>query len=111
MCNLQFDILLGLLLDLQKQNRRIIKRLKTMSEQLDTLTAQVTAIETVDQSVIALLGGLKTQLDAAIASADPPAALQALSDRLATQAQALSDAVLANTPGEPVIPATPVDGA
>lgn len=100
---------------LERQNRRILKRLKAMSAQLDVLTAKVTEIETVGSSVIALLAGLKTQLDEAIASADPPAALQALSDRLSAEAQALSDAVLANTPaevelGEPPVEPEPIPG-
>jgi hypothetical protein len=75
----------------------IQERLSIMSKTLDDLTAKVEAIETVGASVIALLAGLKAQLDAA---GTDPVALAALSERLDVEAQALSEAVVANTPAE-----------
>lgn len=68
-----------------------------MANELDNLKAAVAKDTEVDSSAITLLNGLKAQLDAAIASNDP-AQLQALSDQLGTNAQALADAVTANTP-------------
>jgi hypothetical protein len=77
----------------------ILYRINIMSAQLDDLVTKVDAIETVADSAIALLTGLKTKLDEAIASGNP-AALTALSERLGAQAQELADAVTANTPAE-----------
>lgn len=64
-----------------------------------TLAAAVTAQGTVIQSAVTLLGGLKAQLDAAIAAANngDSAALPALSAQLDAQTQALAAAVSANT--------------
>ena len=78
---------------LQELNTRITKMAKT----LDDLVAQVAALTTVDDSVVALLTDIKARLDAAIASGDPTK-IQALSDALAAQTQRLADAVVANTP-------------
>jgi len=65
---------------------------------LDDIVAKVSALTTVDDSVVALLTDLKTKLDAAIAAGGDPAKLQAISDALGTQTQRLSDAVTTNTP-------------
>lgn len=64
---------------------------------LDDLTAAVAAEDTVVDSAITLLQGLKAALDAAIAS-NNPAALTALSNSIGAKTKALSDAVVANTP-------------
>lgn len=85
------------LADLRQALSVINLRVNTMSEQLDTLTAQVAAIETVGASAIALLHGLKTALDEAIAANDP-AALTALSTRLEAESGALAAALTENTP-------------
>lgn len=81
--------------------RRLEDFLQTLEQKimatLDDLTAAVARNGDVTQSAITLLQGLKGQLDAAIASGDP-AQLQALSDQLGSQDQALADAVTANTP-------------
>jgi hypothetical protein len=66
-----------------------------MSSQLDTLTAEVTQVETVDQSAIVLIKGLADQI---AALKNDPAAIQALSDRLKASSEALAAAVTANTP-------------
>jgi hypothetical protein len=64
---------------------------------LSDLQDKVAALKTVGDSAIALLNGLKAALDAAIASNDP-AALQALSDSIGSETDALAAAVSANTP-------------
>ena len=63
---------------------------------LTDLQDKVAALKTVGDSAIALLNGLKAALDAAIASNDP-AALQALSDSIGSETDALAAAVAANT--------------
>lgn len=62
---------------------------------LDNLAAQVAANTTVIESAVVLLGGLKVQLDAAIASGDP-VRMQALSDALAADDAKLAAAIAAN---------------
>lgn len=64
---------------------------------LDDLQAAVTAESTVIDSAVALLSGLKVQLDAAIAAGNP-AALTQLSTDIGAATQKLADAVTANTP-------------
>jgi len=76
----------------------ILSKLETAMATLDDVVAKVQALTTVDDSVVALLGDLKTKLDAAIAGGADPAKLQALSDALGAQTQRLSDAVTQNTP-------------
>ena len=71
---------------------------------LDTLTTEVTEATTVMASAATLIAGLKTSLDDAIAklnAGDNGAALDALSTSLDTSANALANAVAANTPAEP----------
>lgn len=70
-----------------------------MANELEDLKAAVAKDTQVDQSAITLLNGLKTALDAAIASGDP-AQLKALSDQLGTNANDLAAAVAANTPAD-----------
>lgn len=69
-----------------------------MAANLDELTAEVERNTSVDQGAIALLEGLKAQLDAA---GNDPAKLQALKDQLAASSDALAAAVTANTPADP----------
>lgn len=78
-------------------------QVEAMSEALTTLTDRVSEIETVADSAIALLGGIKAALDEAIAANDP-AALSALSERLAAQTDELALAVAANTLADPENP-------
>lgn len=70
----------------------------------DDLVAQVTKLETVQSSAVALLAGLKQKLDDALALGDPAviqAAIKDITDRLAIDQQKLADAILANTPSAP----------
>lgn len=71
-----------------------------MSQVLDDLTKNVTAITNAAESAITLLGNIKTKLDEAIAANNngDATALQALSDTLGTETQHLTDAITANTP-------------
>jgi hypothetical protein len=80
-----------------------------MSQELDDLTAQVTASTTVQESAMTLLTGLKTALDAAIAAGGgtPPAALVALSASLSAESAKLAAAITANTPAAGPTPASP----
>lgn len=68
---------------------------------LDSLQAAVAAESTVIDSAVALLQGLKAQLDAAIAAGSNPAQLQAISDAIAADTSKLANAVAANTPATP----------
>jgi len=78
----------------------IIQKEIQMAGELDTLTAQVKANTDAEASAITLIEGLKTALDAAIASGNP-AALTALSAQLSASKDALAAAILANTPAAP----------
>ena len=66
-----------------------------MANELADLTAQVAQTNTVIDSAIILIQGIKAALDAAGTN---PAALKALSASLDTSEQALAAAVAANTP-------------
>jgi len=78
--------------------------MSTITDAIDALNAKVAALETVEDSAVALLQGLKAQLDAALALGDPAsivAAVQAVSDKVGADTQKLADAVTANTPAAP----------
>lgn len=111
-----FDELENILRDLLvSHHRSLSERIEIMTASLDALTAQVQANSDATASAVALLGALKADLDAAIASQpeDDGAALQALSDKLAADDKTLADAVVASTPADPsapvATPAAPVD--
>ena len=67
---------------------------------LEEVQAEVTAQTDVVASATTLLTGLKTALDAAIASGDP-AAVQAISDAIGANTAALAASVSENTPVTP----------
>lgn len=73
----------------------IITNQEKIMADLSQLQSDVAAQNTVVQSVVTLLQGLKAKLDAA---GTDPVALKALSDQLEANTKALSDAVTANTP-------------
>jgi hypothetical protein len=83
--------------DIFEQLSAISQRIDSIMANLDQLTQDVADIETVGQSVITLLDGLKAALDAA---GTDPVKLAELSSRLGSEKQALSDAVTRNTPAE-----------
>lgn len=66
-----------------------------MSQSLDDLTVQVSKNTDVEASAVVLIQGIAQQLRDA---GTDPAKLQALQTSLGTSAQALADAVAANTP-------------
>jgi predicted RecB family nuclease len=68
-----------------------------MSTQMQALTDKVNALKTVDDSAIALLGGLSQQLKDALANNDLPA-IQALADSVDAEAAKMAAAITANTP-------------
>lgn len=74
-----------------------LSKIKKMSAQLEDLQAKVAAEDTVIDSAEALLIGIKTALDEALAN-DDSAALQALSDSIGAKTAELAAAVAANTP-------------
>lgn len=81
-----------------------------MTQQLDNLTKEVGETNTVIQSAIVLITGLKKSLDDAIAAnqgGDNGAALDALSASLDTSTNELASAVTANTPAP--APTPPAD--
>ena len=67
----------------------------SMTTQLQTLTDQVTANNTLIGSAVTLIGGLAAQIQASI---NDPVALQALADSLKQNDDTLAAALLANTP-------------
>lgn len=78
----------------------LIYKTFTMANELDNLETEVQENNDAVQSAITLLNGLKAALDAAIASGDMTR-VQALSDTLSSQTDALAAAVTANTPSAP----------
>ncbi len=69
-----------------------------MSNELDTLTAQVAANTDVEQSALLLLNQLH---DLLVAAGTDPVKLADLTTQLATSKDALAAAILANTPAAP----------
>ena len=73
----------------------IVKLETKLADEMEYLTTQVTQTNTVIDSAIVLIQGIKAALDAAGSN---PAALKALRDSLDTSEQALAAAIVANTP-------------
>ena len=80
--------------EIRRKLDQILRGQQEIMADLTTLTADVAAETTVNQSAIALLQGLKAALDAA---GTDPVALAALSTQLETNTSALAAAVTANT--------------
>ena len=80
--------------EIKRLLRKILQEVINMTVELDALTAEVTDIETQADAIIALCNGLSAQLAAA---KEDPVAIQALADSLKVKAQAIADAVAANT--------------
>lgn len=74
------------------------QRIAHMSAQLDELTAQITQNNSLIESALTLIQGLKQQIQDA---GTDPAKLQALVDALSTEDQKLATALASNTPGAP----------
>ena len=68
------------------------------------LKAKVTEAVTVENSAVALITGIATQLKDAIAAGTDPAEIQAVADQLDAGTAALTAAVLANTLAAPPAP-------
>lgn len=81
----------------------ITENQKHIMAALDNLKAQVARLETVDARAVALLQGLKSALDAALAN-DDTAAIQAIADQLGADTDGLAAAVTQNTPAAPDAP-------
>lgn len=87
---------------LRKEINEILERIHHMSKELDTLTAQVEANNSVLESAIVLINGLAAKV---IAAGTDPVALKALTDSLVAEDTKLAAAVTANTtpPVPPVV--------
>lgn len=81
----------------------ITERLDAMSQQLDTLTAQVKANKDLTQSAVTLIQGLAAKIESL---KDDPVALQQLADDLKAQDATLAGAIQANTPAPQPVPAS-----
>lgn len=73
----------------------ILQKVNHMSNELDTLVTEVQEMRTVVDGAIALIQGIKAQLDAA---GTDRAKLKELSDSLDAKEQELAAAIVANTP-------------
>ena len=73
----------------------LIERAKTMSKELEELSAKVAANNSLIGSAVALINGISARIAAA---ADDPVALKGLSDELAAKDVELATAIAANTP-------------
>lgn len=93
-------VLLGFII-LNRKVNLILMSTKPLSQEITDLQAAVAAEETVEQSAITLLQNLSAQLTAALASADPTGAVEAIVTNINTNAAALAAAVTANTPAAP----------
>jgi len=93
-------LMLGKLDEIIWQLRQIRREEAKMAGELDALTVQVTRNTDVEASAVQALNGIRAALDAAIASGDPTR-LTALSASLATSADGLAAAIVANTPPTP----------
>jgi len=79
--------------------REVIRELRQMAGELQTLKDAVARETDVQNGVVVLLDGLKAQLDALIAQGTiDPADLKALSDQLGVNTDALAAAVVRDTP-------------
>lgn len=84
------------LLAIEAQLTALLSEGKKMSQAMETLLQRVTDMETVENGAITLLGTIKAELDAALASNDTDA-IAALSDRIGNDTAALAKAVSDNT--------------
>ena len=80
---------------------KILKQGAEMAASLENVTREVAEIKTVAESAKALIVGLKSKLDEAIAQLPDQSALDALAADLDATANDLSAAVTANTPADP----------
>lgn len=85
---------------IEAAQHRIAGLLEGIMAAIDDLEAKVAAEETVEASVITLLGELSAELKAALAAGDTTR-LQALSAKIDADTAALSAAVTTNTPAAP----------
>lgn len=83
---------------IERLEKNIISQLEKIMSALSDLQTAVAAENTVIDSAVTLLQGLKTALDAA---GTDPVALKALSDDITAKTNSLSAAIVANTPVTP----------
>jgi hypothetical protein len=84
----------------------LIRKVGRIMATLDEVLAGVAELDTQEESLIVLLGNIKAQLDAILASETIPPAAQAKIDALFTAVEhnkaQVVEAINANTPAEPV---------
>jgi|GEM_PF-5309038 TATA-binding protein-associated factor Taf7 len=101
---LDFDII-GMLNRIENKLDFLIKREAQMSATLDQVVQDVTDESTIEDSLIALISGIQTQLTAALAGTTISPANQAKIDAVFSGLEAnktkLAAAVTANTPAAP----------
>lgn len=83
------------LASLQASLSNLHQRIKAMSAEIDRLTASVTLLTSVDDSLVTLVTNLAQTIRD---NATDSAALNALADKLDAEKQKVADAVTANTP-------------
>ncbi len=95
-----FEAILARLTRIETKLNVLIQQEKDMAVDLTTLTAEVAKNKDVSDSVVVLLNNLTAIIKAIPPSTDPTtqAALDQLAATLATNDQAVADAVVANTP-------------
>lgn len=86
----------GILNQLLANQKTIFSKLEAIMATLADIQAAVAAEKTVEDSAVALLEQLVTELKAAMAGNDP-VAMQALVDQISANTQTLAAAVTANT--------------
>jgi predicted transcriptional regulator len=103
-----YDALMGTLRRIEAHQREMrmgmqkhFHRQETLMSALDDLAAQVEKNTSLEASAVTLIQGIATQLKEALARNDN-AAITALTQQLATNAEALAAAVSANTPAAEV---------
>jgi hypothetical protein len=87
--------------DMHSEMRRHFSKQEILVSALDDLAAQVEKNTNLESSAVALIQGIATQLQAALQRNDN-AAIVALTQQLATNADALAATISANTPAAEV---------
>lgn len=88
--------------DLNECLSRIINMQEILMSALDDLKAEVERNTSLEQSAVTLIQGIAQQLKDALAANDP-VALQDLTTKLSSSADALAAAITANTPAPPPV--------
>lgn len=98
----KLDAIIGTLDRLNHKQIHILVRLEMLMATIDEVLAGVTELDTLEDSLIALVQNIKSQLDELLANQGIPAEVQAKIDAVFAQVETnkaqVADAVSANTP-------------